>query len=85
MALHGWEAQAEQLSMLAARGGWGEIAAVITDELLNEFVVEGSWDDIGGKVRAKYEGLADRLALYLPFSLHEVDANWMKVVRAVRG
>jgi probable F420-dependent oxidoreductase len=83
MALHGWEAQAEQLSMLAARGGWGEIGAVITDEMLNEFVVEGTWDDIGGKVRAKYVGLADRLALYLPFSRSEVDANWVKVVRAI--
>jgi probable F420-dependent oxidoreductase len=85
MSLHGWEPQAEQLTALAARGGWAEMSGVLTDEMLNEFVVEGTWDEIGGKLRAKYEGLADRLAIYLPYSLSENDANWKKVVRAIQG
>lgn len=84
MSLHGWEAQAEQLTALAARGGWAEMSAVLTDEMLAEFVIEGTWDDVGGKLRAKYDGLADRLALYLPFSLSENDENWKKVARAIQ-
>jgi len=85
MSLHGWDAQAEQLTALAAKGGWAEMPKVVTDEMLAEFVVEGTWGDIGAKVRAKYNGLADRLALYLPFTLSENEENWKKVAEAVRG
>ncbi len=85
MSLHGWEAQAETLTTLAAKGGWGEMPAVITDEMLAEFLVEGTWDDVGGKLRARYEGLVDHLAIYLPFAPSEVDANWMKVAAAIKA
>jgi probable F420-dependent oxidoreductase len=85
MSLHGWEAQAEQLTALAAKGGWGEMNAIITDDMLAEFVVEGTWDDIGGKLRAKYEGLVDRLALYLPFTPDMEDAKWAKVAGTFRA
>lgn len=85
MSLHGWDAQAEQLTALAARGGWGEMPAVLTDEMLAEFIVEGTWDDIGDKLRAKYDGLADRLSLYLPYSPSENDDNWQKVAGAIQG
>ncbi len=85
MSLHGWEAQAETLTALAAKGGWGEMPAVITDEMLAEFLVEGAWDDIGGKLGARYDGLVDRLALYLPFTPSEADSNWAKVAAAIKA
>ncbi|MBI2975875.1 MAG: TIGR03617 family F420-dependent LLM class oxidoreductase [Chloroflexi bacterium] len=85
MALHGWEAQAGQLSALAAKGQWGEMPAVLTDDMLAEFLVEGSWADIGGKLRARYDGLLDRVALYLPFSLHEDGARWAAVAGAIKA
>jgi len=85
MQLHGWEAQAEQLSTLASRGGWAEMPAVLTDEMLAEFIVEGSWSDIGGRLHAKYAGLVDRLAIYLPFTLSAVDENWKNLARAITG
>ncbi|MBI3242022.1 MAG: TIGR03617 family F420-dependent LLM class oxidoreductase [Chloroflexi bacterium] len=84
MSLHGWEAQAEALTALASRGGWGEMPAIINDDMLAEFLVEGSWDDIGGKLRARYDGLVDRLALYLPFTPGDVDGNWAKVAAALQ-
>jgi probable F420-dependent oxidoreductase len=84
MSLHGWQAQAEQLSALAARGGWGEMPSAVTDEMLAEFVVEGTWDEVGGRLREKYQGLVDRLALYLPFTPSELDENWMKVAKAIK-
>jgi probable F420-dependent oxidoreductase len=85
MSLHGWDAQAEQLSVLAARGGWLDMPAVLTDEMLTEFIVDGTWDDIGAKLRAKYDGLADRLSLYLPFTPSEIDDNWQKVSEAIQA
>ena len=85
MSLHGWEAQAEGLSALAAKGGWAEMPKLIGDDMMAEFVVEGSWDEIGGKLRAKYDGLVDRLALYAPFTPGEDDERWGRVARGIRG
>jgi probable F420-dependent oxidoreductase len=85
MSLHGWEAQAERLSELAAKGAWGEMNAVVTDEMLAEFVVEGTWDDIGRNLRARYEGLVNRLALYLPFTPDAEDEKWARVAGAFRA
>ncbi len=85
MSLHGWDTQAERLSALASKGQWGDMPAIISDEMLAEFVVEGSWADIGGKLRAKYDGLLDRLALYLPFTPSESDEVWGMLAKVIRG
>lgn len=85
MTLHGWRAKAEALSALAARGEWKEMPSLVDDSMLAEFLVEGTWDDIGGKLRAKYDGLADRLALYLPLAADDNDRHWSRVARRIRA
>ena len=85
MDIHGWSAQREQLTALASKGQWDEMTKVITDEMLAEFVVEGTWDDIGLTVRKKYEGLADRVSLYLPFTLDAKDDDWKKVAKTIHS
>lgn len=45
----------------------GDIAgmsAVIDDDLLAHFVVDGPWDEVPGLVREKYSGVADRVVFY---------------------
>lgn len=83
MDIHGWSKEREQLTALASKAQWDEMTKVINDEMLSEFVVEGTWDDVGVTVRKKYEGLADRVSLYLPFSPDANDSQWTKVARAV--
>jgi len=85
LALHGWDAQAEQLSALAARGNWLEMSALLTDELLAEFLIEGTWAEIGAKLHAKYDGLGDRLAIYQPYTLSANDSDWKRLADAVKG
>lgn len=85
MDIHGWNIQREQLTALASKGQWDEMTKVITDEMLAEFVVEGTWEDIGVTLRKKYEGLADRVSLYLPFTLDANDGQWAKVAKAMHS
>ncbi len=40
------------------------MAAVIDDELLAHFLVDGPWDELPDIVRAKYAGIADRVVFY---------------------
>ncbi len=42
MELHGWEETARQLSALAARGAWADMAGLISDDILRECAVISS-------------------------------------------
>jgi probable F420-dependent oxidoreductase len=84
MALHGWEAVAGQLSELAKRAQWGEMPALIDENMLAAFAVLASPADLPGALRERYTGLADRLALYLPFAPGERDGFWKDFVRGMQ-
>ena len=45
-------------------GDIGGMAAEIDDDLLENFVTEGTWDDIADKIVAKYGGIATRVVSY---------------------
>lgn len=77
MELHGWSDIAERLSRLAARGRWTEMPRLVTDEMLAEFVVSGTWAELPAKIKAKYAGgLLDRVSYYIPFVPGENEAGW---------
>ncbi|HEY5163583.1 MAG TPA: TIGR03617 family F420-dependent LLM class oxidoreductase [Terriglobales bacterium] len=64
LAAHGWEALTAELHRKSLQGDWKGMTALVTDEMLDTFAVSGSWEDIGAKLRARYEGLLNRVALY---------------------
>jgi probable F420-dependent oxidoreductase len=80
MALHGWQDSAEQLSTLASRGQWGEMPALISDEMLAAFAVQASAEQVAEVLTARYRGLVDRLSVYIPFVPGERDAFWKRLV-----
>ena len=81
-ALHGWEDVAERLSAHAARGEWGEMFGLVTDDMLRTFCIVSDEDGLAAALKERYEGLADHLALYTPFKLGEKDEFWKKMVEA---
>jgi probable F420-dependent oxidoreductase len=85
MDFHGWGATAEQLSGHAAKGEWAEMPMLINDEMLNEFCLVTDEADLAAALKSRYEGLADRLALYTPFVPGEKDVWWMKLAGALNS
>ncbi len=85
MRLHGWEEVAEQLSALASRGQWGEMPALISDEILSAFAVVADTADLPAALVERYQGLADRLTLYIPFVPGERDEFWSWILKQVSG
>ncbi len=77
---HGWSQTAEKLSALAARGQWGDMPALISDEILTEFALTGSWAELPNLVKAKYAGLLDRVSYYFPFKPGEQDTAWQATI-----
>jgi probable F420-dependent oxidoreductase len=76
MALHGWEAQAEELSNLAAHGRWGEMPGLISDGMLETFAVVSEPAGLYQALMTRYGALVDRLGLYLPFLPGVRDDFW---------
>ncbi len=81
MALHGWNETAEKLSALSARGEWAEMPALISNEMLSEFCLVTSGGKLADDLQRRYDDIADRLTLYLPFVPGERDEWWRRLVK----
>ena len=79
MQLHGWGAAAEKLSALAARKEWKEMPAQITDQMLETFTIIADESEMALAIQKRYNGLADRITLYMPFIPGKRDAFWKKL------
>jgi hypothetical protein len=82
MELHGWDDTRQRLSRLAAKGRWGEMPDLVTDEMLDEFALSGTWEELPGLIMTRYEGLLDRVMYYLPFVPGEMDDRWRGTIEA---
>ena len=76
MNLHGWGDVAEKLSGFAGKGEWAEMPMLITDEMMEQFCLRTTTESLASALKARYEGLADRLTLYSPFVPGEKDEWW---------
>lgn len=60
----GFEGTTERLRERQKAGDLAGMAAVVSDDILDHFVVTSSWGDLGGKLIERYGGTADRVVSY---------------------
>lgn len=82
---HGWGEVASKLNELAAKGEWATMPQLITDEMLEVYAVTGTYDNIGEKVRERFDGLLDRVAFYIPYKAAFDDASWGRLCKEFNG
>lgn len=82
LELHGWGKTCDTLHEKSLKGDWAGMASEITDEMMEEFVVEGRWSEVAEKVEGRYGGIVDRVRLYFPFDGGE---NWKKLVDSLHN
>ena len=80
--VHGWGDVCLRLNAKAAKGEWQAMANDVTDEMLDEYAVTGSPDEVPAMLKAKYDGLLDRVAFYHPDRPGVNDARWHSIVKA---
>jgi probable F420-dependent oxidoreductase len=85
MDLHGWGGTAEKLSGFAAKGEWHEMPMLITDEMLSEFCLMTTQENLADDLKKRYDGIADRLTLYTPFVPGEKDEWWRGLAKALNS
>ncbi len=81
MDLYGWGEIAEKLSGFASKGEWAEMPMLISDEMLSEFCLMTTQENLADDLKKRYQGVADRLTLYTPFVPNEKDAWWKDLAR----
>jgi len=60
--VHGWGDLQPELNRLSKAGDWATMSSLITDEMIDAFSVQGTPDEIGPKVRARYGDLVQRIS-----------------------
>lgn len=61
MSLHGWDDLAAKLHGMSRKGQWKQMAAEVPDEVLHEFAVCATYDELPEAVEARFGGLSDRV------------------------
>ncbi len=80
LAVHGWEEVGSRLSELARRGRWSELPGVVPDDMVEAFALVGGWDELADRLRERYAGVLDRVALYRPFGDPADDDGWRRLL-----
>ncbi|HYW28064.1 MAG TPA: TIGR03617 family F420-dependent LLM class oxidoreductase [Terriglobales bacterium] len=83
LELHGWGEAQDELNALSKRGRWTDMADLITDEMLEAFVVEARHDRLPGALRGRAAGVADRLQFFAPWGADR-DA-WRTLLREIES
>jgi probable F420-dependent oxidoreductase len=74
---------ADRLRQMVAARQTADLAAQVPDGVVEAIVVRGSYEEIGRELRARYTGLADRVASYWPFTPAD-RAGWKRMADAFR-
>jgi probable F420-dependent oxidoreductase len=61
MTTHGWADEAAHLHRLSVEGKWDDMVGIITDDMMEEFCVIGTWDELPAKMREKYAGINSQI------------------------
>jgi probable F420-dependent oxidoreductase len=68
--LHGWDALGEELHALSVsrrEDKWTAMRDLVGDDVLATFAVVGAPDELGAKVRERFDGLVDRFSVYASY------------------
>ncbi|MGY1620333.1 TIGR03617 family F420-dependent LLM class oxidoreductase [Geodermatophilus sp. SYSU D00691] len=70
LELHGWAALGEDLHALSVsrrEDRWTAMRDLVDDDVLAEFAVVGTPEELGGRVRDRFGGLVDRFSVYASY------------------
>ncbi len=81
---HGWEDIGQQLHAYSRERKWADMPGLISDELLNQFAVIATYDELADKLKALSAGVFDTVLLDLPPKLRQDPERVRSIVKALR-
>ena len=84
LEFHGWTDAGLELHRLSVQGKWQEMPKVITDAMLEEWAIIGTYDELVAKLTERCGGIFSTLTLELPAALRQDEDRVRYLLRAVR-
>ena len=84
LELYGWEDMAPRLAAMVRSDDWGDLASVITDEVLDTLVPTGRFEEIPGILLDRFGTLGQGILLVPPADTRD-DAAFARVVATLRA
>ncbi|MCU1364615.1 MAG: class F420-dependent oxidoreductase [Ilumatobacteraceae bacterium] len=84
LALHGWNDLGERLQLLTRTQEWDTLQELVTDEVLDALVPQGTWDQLPDVIERWFGGLCTGVILPLPEDPAD-DARFAEVIAAVQA
>lgn len=66
LELFGWQERGEQLLQMTRQGNWQDMAKIIDDEMLDQFVPCACYNEIAALMKERYAGLSSMINFPLP-------------------
>ena len=76
--VHGWEGTSTKLHELQRAGDRAAMLDTITDEMLETYAIECSWDELADRLLDRYAGAADRVVMYSIGNMYRSDPKVME-------
>jgi probable F420-dependent oxidoreductase len=83
LELHGWAELHQQLNTLSRQQAWAEMAALISDDVLDAFAVAGNPVEVAAALHARFGDVISRISLYAPYQVDPDEVS--AVVAALRA
>lgn len=82
---HGWQDVGTELHQMSRDGRWQDMPGCVTDEMVNEWAIVGTLDQLVPALRERCDGLFSTVLLDLPAELRR-DHDWVtETVAALQG
>lgn len=84
LTLHGWDDLGERLQVLTRAQQWDTLHELVTDEVLDTLVPQGTWDELPDVIERWFGGLCTGVILPLPHD-PALDGRFAEVIAAVQA
>jgi len=81
MEHHGWLDTGEQLVRLSREGRWADMEALVTDEMVDELAIVGTFDELPRKIREHYGGIVTSVNLVFGPPYQELQERQRRMFR----
>jgi probable F420-dependent oxidoreductase len=85
LEFHGWGDVGLKLHQLSVEGKWQEMAGLITDDMLQEFAIIGTYDELAPQLRARCSDVFSTILLDLPAGVQADGAKVRGIIQALRA
>lgn len=81
LELFGWKDLGDQLLRMTREGRWKEMPAMLSDTVLDEFLVSGRFEELPERLASRFDGLVQRITLTVPPNPEHDKANASAIER----